>query len=98
MTGLLRGRNFLPLRDMKSSYDVVIIGGGVQGLSTAYYLAAHHGIKNIAVLERAYIGAGASGRNTQVVRSNYNTPETIPSSWHNMLMIVPAFRETAPAY
>jgi sarcosine oxidase subunit beta len=78
MTGLLRGRNFLPLRDMKSSYDVVIIGGGVQGLSTAYYLAAHHGIKNIAVLERAYIGAGASGRNTQVVRSNYNTPETIP--------------------
>jgi sarcosine oxidase subunit beta len=78
MTGLLRGRNFLPLRDMKPSYDVVIIGGGVQGLSTAYYLAAHHGIKNIAVLERAYIGAGASGRNTQVVRSNYNTPETIP--------------------
>jgi len=78
MTGLLRGRNFLPLRDMKPSYDVVIIGGGVQGLSTAYYLAAHHGIKNIAVLECAYIGAGASGRNTQVVRSNYNTPETIP--------------------
>ena len=78
MSGLLRGRNFLPLRDMKSSYDVVIIGGGVQGLATAYYLAAHHGIENVAVLERAYIGAGASGRNTQVVRSNYNTPETIP--------------------
>jgi len=78
VSGLLRGRNFLPLRDMKSSYDVVIIGGGVQGLSTAYYLAAHHGIENVAVLERAYIGAGASGRNTQVVRSNYNTPETIP--------------------
>ena len=78
MTGLLRGRDFLPLRDMKSRYDVVIIGGGVQGLSTAYYLAAHHGIEKIAVLERAYIGAGASGRNTQVVRSNYNTPETIP--------------------
>ena len=70
--------DFLPLRDMKPSYDVVIIGGGVQGLSTAYYLATHHGIENIAVLERAYIGAGASGRNTQVVRSNYNTPQTIP--------------------
>jgi sarcosine oxidase subunit beta len=78
VSGLLLGRNFLPLRDMKPNYDVVIIGGGVQGLSTAYYLAAHHGIENIAVLERAYIGAGASGRNTQVVRSNYNTPETIP--------------------
>jgi len=78
VSGLLRGRNFLPLRDMKSSYDVVIIGGGVQGLATAYYLAAHHGIENVAVLERAYIGAGASGRNTQVVRANYNTPETIP--------------------
>jgi len=78
MSGLLRGRNFLPLRERKSRYDVVIIGGGVQGLSTAYYLAAHHGISNIAVLERAYIGAGASGRNTQVVRANYNTPETIP--------------------
>jgi len=78
VTGLLRGRHFLPLRELKSSYDVVIIGGGVQGLSTAYYLAAQHGIENVAVLERAYIGAGASGRNTQVVRANYNTPETIP--------------------
>ncbi len=78
MSGLLRGRNFLPQRELASSYDVVIIGGGVQGLSTAYYLAAYHGIGSVAVLERDYIGAGASGRNTQVVRSNYNTPETIP--------------------
>ncbi len=78
MSGLLRGRNFLPQRELAPSYDVVIIGGGVQGLSTAYYLAAYHGIGSVAVLERDYIGAGASGRNTQVVRSNYNTPETIP--------------------
>lgn len=55
----------------QSSYDVVIIGGGGHGLATAYYLAANHGIKNIAVLERAYIGSGNVGRNTTIVRSNY---------------------------
>ena len=59
-------------------YDVVIIGGGVNGLSIAYNLAANHGITNVAVFERAYIGSGGSGRNTQVVRANYNTPETVP--------------------
>ena len=63
---------------MRSAYDVVIIGGGVNGLSLAYNLAANHGVKRIAVFERAYIGSGGSGRNTQVVRANYNTPETIP--------------------
>jgi heterotetrameric sarcosine oxidase beta subunit len=55
----------------KSSYDVVIIGGGGHGLATAYYLAANHGITNVAVLERAYIGSGNVGRNTTIVRSNY---------------------------
>jgi heterotetrameric sarcosine oxidase beta subunit len=55
----------------RSSYDVVIIGGGGHGLATAYYLAANHGIKNVAVLERAYIGSGNVGRNTTIVRSNY---------------------------
>jgi len=50
---------------------VVIIGGGGHGLATAYYLAANHGIKNVAVLERAYIGSGNVGRNTTIVRSNY---------------------------
>jgi sarcosine oxidase subunit beta len=62
----------------KSSYDVVIIGGGGHGLSTAYYLAANHGIRNVAVIERNYIGSGNVGRNTTIVRSNYmiggNTP------------------------
>lgn len=55
----------------KSSYDVVIIGGGGHGLATAYYLAAHHGIRRVAVLERAYVGSGNVGRNTTIVRSNY---------------------------
>src|SRR5262252_7706636 len=63
-----------PLRD---SYDVVIIGGGVHGLAAAYYLAKHHGITNVAVLEKNYIGSGGSGRNTTIIRSNYRTPEGI---------------------
>jgi methylglutamate dehydrogenase subunit A len=55
----------------KAGYDVVIVGGGGHGLATAYYLAAHCGITKVAVLERAYIGAGNIGRNTTIVRSNY---------------------------
>jgi methylglutamate dehydrogenase subunit A len=55
----------------KSGYDVIIIGGGGHGLATAFYLAANHGITNIAVIERGYIGSGNVGRNTTLVRSNY---------------------------
>jgi sarcosine oxidase subunit beta len=55
----------------RSSYDVVIIGGGGHGLATAYYLAKNHGIRNIAVLEKSYIGSGNVGRNTTLIRSNY---------------------------
>jgi len=78
VTGLLRKRTFLRKDEVRPHYDVVIIGGGVNGLSLAYNLAANHGIKDVAVFERAYIGSGGSGRNTQVVRANYNTTETVP--------------------
>ena len=78
MTGLLRRREFLSRRELKPRYDVVIVGGGVNGLSLAFHLAEYHGIRDVAVLERAYIGSGGSGRNTQVVRATYNTTETVP--------------------
>ncbi len=63
--------------ELKKSYDVVIIGGGGHGLSAAYYLATRHGITNVAVLERNYIGSGNSGRNTTIIRSNYGIPESV---------------------
>jgi sarcosine oxidase, subunit beta len=61
-------------QELKNSYDVVIIGGGSHGLATAHYLR-EHGIKDIAILEQRYIGSGAAGRNTTILRSNYKTPE-----------------------
>lgn len=62
---------------LEDGYDVVVVGGGVHGLATAYYLAANHGVRNVAVLEAGYIGGGASGRNTAIIRSNYLTPEGV---------------------
>ena len=62
---------------LQRSYDVVVIGGGVHGLAAAYYLAANHGITSVAVLEKGYIGGGASGRSTAILRSNYLTPEGV---------------------
>lgn len=62
---------------LASSYDAVIIGGGGHGLAAAYYLARDHGIRNVAVLERGYIGSGNTGRNTTIIRSNYLTAEGV---------------------
>lgn len=58
----------------KAEYDAIIIGGGGHGLSTAYYLAKNHGMRNIAVLEKGYLGGGNVGRNTTIVRANYFLP------------------------
>ena len=57
--------------ELKKNYEIIVVGGGGHGLATAYYLAKNHGIKDIAVIEKDYIGGGNSGRNTEVVRSNY---------------------------
>ena len=65
-------------RELKNAYDVVIVGAGVHGLATAYYLGKSHGIRRVALLEKGYLGCGSSGRNTAIIRSNYRTPEGIP--------------------
>ncbi|MEX2613353.1 MAG: FAD-dependent oxidoreductase, partial [Gaiellaceae bacterium] len=68
-------RMWRPRGELKRRYDVVIVGGGSHGLATAYYLAKRHGIRDVCILEKSYIGSGASGRNTTIIRSNYRTPE-----------------------
>ncbi len=62
----------------KPSYDVIIVGGGGHGLATAHYLAKEHGITNVAVIEKSYLGSGNVGRNTTIVRSNYLLPGNEP--------------------
>ena len=68
----------------KSQYDVVIVGGGGHGLATAWYLASRHGITNVAVVEKGYLGGGNVGRNTTIVRSNYLLPGNVPFYEHSM--------------
>ncbi|MET0658002.1 MAG: FAD-dependent oxidoreductase [Steroidobacteraceae bacterium] len=62
---------------LRPTYDAVIIGAGGHGLAAAYYLARDHGMTNVAVLEKSYIGSGNTGRNTTIIRSNYLTPEGV---------------------
>ncbi|PYV92807.1 MAG: sarcosine oxidase subunit beta [Acidobacteria bacterium] len=76
MLQLFRKQKMWGRHDLKPSYEVVIIGAGVHGLATAYYLGKC-GIKNVAVLEKGYLGSGNSGRNTAIIRSNYRTPEGV---------------------
>jgi methylglutamate dehydrogenase subunit A len=74
-------RNWKPVwrePEPKAQYDVVIVGGGGHGLATAHYLAKQHGITNVAVLEKSYLGSGNIGRNTTIVRSNYMLPGNEP--------------------
>ena len=75
--GYAEPRYFNTPSDLKSSYDVVIIGAGGHGLGCAYYLAKEHGITNVAILDQSYIGGGNTGRNTTIIRSNYLTPEGV---------------------
>ena len=79
--GLSRRRpvkRFLAARpELRPSYDVAIIGGGGHGLAAAYYLAAKHGVRNVAVFDKGYLGGGNTGRNTAIIRSNYLTPEGV---------------------
>ena len=70
----------------RKHYDIVIIGAGGHGLATAYYLATKHAVKNIAVLDRGYLGGGNSGRNTQVCRSNYFYPESAAFYEHSLCL------------
>src|SRR5882724_9332881 len=62
----------------KPRYDVIIVGGGGHGLATAYYLASRYGVRDVAVLEKGWIGGGNVGRNTTIIRSNYLLPGNIP--------------------
>lgn len=71
------GAHFSTSANLKKSYDVVIIGGGGHGVAIAYHLARYHGIRNVAILEKSYLGSGNTARNTAVIRSNYLTEEGV---------------------
>src|SRR5438552_8698810 len=68
----------------KGAYDAIIVGGGGHGLATAYYMAKEHGMRNIAVLEKGWLGGGNTGRNTTIIRSNYLWEESVAIYEHAM--------------
>lgn len=76
MWQLFRTEKMWGRSELRPSYDVVIVGAGVHGLAAAYYLS-RRGVTRVAVLDKSYVGAGASGRNTAIIRSNYRTPEGV---------------------
>jgi sarcosine oxidase subunit beta len=78
---------------LRAAYDAVIIGGGGHGLATAYYLAKQHGMTNIAVLEKGWLGGGNTGRNTAVSRSNYFYPESTRFYDHSLRLYEKLGRE-----
>jgi sarcosine oxidase subunit beta len=89
----------LPIRwgdALKPAYDVVIIGGGGHGLSTAYHLATRHGITNVAVFEAEYIASGNTGRNTTIIRANYGIPEAV-RFYHHSLKLYEALEDETGA-
>lgn len=77
MRALFRKEKMWQRHKLKRRYDVVVIGAGVHGLSIAYYLAKNHGLTNVAVLDKVYLGGGNSGRNTAIIRANYMTVEGV---------------------
>jgi sarcosine oxidase subunit beta len=77
MLGLVKKRLW-KTNPMKTAYDAVVIGGGLHGLATAYYLARNHGLQDVAVLEKRFIGFGGAGRNTAIVRANQRTAANVP--------------------
>jgi sarcosine oxidase subunit beta len=77
MRAIFRKEKMWQKHKLKPRYDVVIVGAGVHGLSIAYYLAKNHGITNVAVLDKVYLGGGNSGRNTAILRANYMTVEGV---------------------
>ncbi|MFP5341711.1 MAG: FAD-dependent oxidoreductase [Candidatus Limnocylindria bacterium] len=94
-------RTLLPIRwpdgPPKRRYDVVIIGGGGHGLSTAYHLATRHGITNVAVIEADYIASGNTGRNTTIIRANYGIPEAVRFYQHSLEKYQELEQETGAA-
>ena len=85
MLGLFKKNKMWRKHTLKDSYDIVIIGGGVHGLSTAYYLGKL-GVKNVAILDKGYLGGGGSARSTAIIRANYLTPQGIPFFYESVKM------------